>query len=32
MGYPDKANYDAIHVGAAAKEVPRAVIFALLYI
>ena len=25
MGYPDVAPYDAIHVGAAAKDVPTAV-------
>lgn len=25
LGYPEKAPYDAIHVGAAAKEMPQAV-------
>lgn len=25
MGYPDRGPYDAIHVGAAAKEMPRPV-------
>lgn len=25
LGYPDRAPYNAIHVGAAAKELPQAV-------
>ncbi len=26
LGYPDKAPYDAIHVGAAAPEIPQALL------
>lgn len=32
LGYPDRGPYDAIHVGAAAKEMPRAVRKKFFYI